>query len=153
MDSLTAFVLSGLLGGLLLALLMAWLQRSGRRPRNHVPDRGRLSTDVINVSRIRVAGVGGLGLVAMAAAVALSVPRISQTLALGLTLGVVLAAVLIARRWRQGAMPSSGRRSGANTMLSIDAPDPGAGDGQTETKGPSFKTAAVQLAAPVRFDS
>jgi hypothetical protein len=75
------------------------------------------------MARIRVAGVGGLGLVA----IAVVVPRIGQSLALGLVLGAVFAAVLIARRSRSGAMPSSGQRAGANTMLSIDTPAPAAG--------------------------
>ena len=40
------------------------------------------STDVINISRIRAAGLGGLGLFAMALVVAWFVPRIGQTLSL-----------------------------------------------------------------------
>ena len=80
------------------------------------------STDIINAARIRVAGIGGLGLVAVAFAVAVSIPRIGLSLGLGLVLGALLAAVLILRRRREGPMPSSGRRPGANTALSIDAP-------------------------------
>lgn len=82
--------------------------------------RGPLSTNVINMSRIRVAGIGGLGLVAMAVTVALNVPRIGQTLLAGLMLGAMLAVVLILRRRRRGPMPSSGRHAGANAVLSID---------------------------------
>jgi len=78
------------------------------------------ATDAINIARIRVAGVGGLGLLAMATVVAWFVPRIGQTLLLGVTLGVFLAAILIIRRHRVGPLPSSGRRPGANTMLSIE---------------------------------
>ena len=55
------------------------------------------------------AGIGGLGLVAMALAVALDVPRIGQTVALGLVLGAVFAAILIGRRRRRGPLPSSGQ--------------------------------------------
>ena len=88
-----------------------------------------LSTDVINAARIRVAGIGGLGLVAMAATVAFFVPRIGQTLAVGLGLGVALAAFLIVRRRRKGPLPSSGAQPGANTILAIDAsPSPAVGD-------------------------
>lgn len=78
--------------------------------------------DVINIASIRVAGIGGLGLVAMALALAWSIPRIGQSLALGAVLGVGLAAVLILWRRRLGPMPTSGGRSGANTTLSIDEP-------------------------------
>jgi hypothetical protein len=83
-----------------------------------------LSTNVINIARIRVAGIGGLGLVAMALVIALAVPRIGQTLVAGLVLGLLFAFVLIARRRKDGAMPSSGRQSRANTILAIDASPP-----------------------------
>jgi hypothetical protein len=83
-------------------------------------------TDVINAARIRVAGIGGLGLVAMALVVAWNVPRIGQELAIGGLLGVALAVALILRRWRIGPLPSSGQRAGANTVLSIDEPPSGA---------------------------
>ena len=79
-------------------------------------------TDVINAARIRVAGIGGLGLVTMALIVAWNVPRIGQELSIGGLLGVVLAAVLILRRRRTGPLPTSSGRSGANTVLSIDEP-------------------------------
>ena len=36
--------------------------------------------------------------------------------------GIALAAVLIALRRGAGALPSSGARPGANTILAIDAP-------------------------------
>jgi hypothetical protein len=122
MDPVTLIVVPGFIGGIVIALLIARLGRD--RVGNDPFTREPVSTDVINVARIRVAGVGGLGLVAMAAVVALNVPRIGQSLALGLVLGVLFAVVLIARRSRSGAMPSSGQRTGANTTLSIDAPAP-----------------------------
>jgi hypothetical protein len=74
------------------------------------------------MSSITVAGIGGLGLVAMAAAVALDVPRIGQTLAIGAVCGVLIAAFMIYRRRSSGSLPSSGQQMGANTTLSIDAP-------------------------------
>lgn len=126
MDPVTLIVVPGFIGGIVIALLIARLGRD--RVGNDPFTREPVSTDVINVARIRVAGVGGLGLVAMAAVVALNVPRIGQSLALGLVLGVLFAVVLIARRSRSGAMPSSGQRTGANTTLSIDAPAPSAGE-------------------------
>ncbi len=82
------------------------------------------STDVINAARIRVMGVGGLGLVAMALLVAIFVPRIGQSVGIGLCLGVLLAVALIAGRRRAGPLPSSGQRVGANTILSIDTSAP-----------------------------
>jgi len=124
MELLMLLAIPGVLGGIVIAFLFVRLNR-GRHARASADafSREPVSTDVINAARIRVAGVGGLGLVAMAFVVAMSVPRIGLSLALGLVLGAMLAAVLILRR-REGPMPSSGRRPGANTMLSIDAPSP-----------------------------
>jgi hypothetical protein len=94
-----------------IALFMALRgRRSGKRKSDRFSD--DLSTDVINMARIRVAGVGGLGLIAMAAVVAWFIPRIGQTLLIGLVLGIVLAVAMILRR----------RRVGAKAILSIDRP-------------------------------
>jgi hypothetical protein len=92
------------------------------RERASSPDGTNPPTDVINIARIRVAGIGGLGLVAMALLVALFVPRIGQELAIGGLLGVGLAAFLILRRRRTGPLPSSGQTMGANNILAIDHP-------------------------------
>jgi hypothetical protein len=78
--------------------------------------------DLINVAAIRVAGVGGVGLAAVALGVALDVPRIGQTLALSAVLGMLFATILILRRRRTGPMRSSGQELGANTTLAIDKP-------------------------------
>ena len=123
MDPVTLVVIPGFLGGLVIALVVLLLQRrGGQHPslvmRKDLP----LSTDVINMASIKVAGVGGLGLVAMAAAVALDVRRIGETVAVGLVCGCVIAVVMIVARRRSGALPSSGRGPGANTTLAIDQP-------------------------------
>ena len=111
MDPVVVIVVPGLIGGVAIALFMA-LHRSRGSKRTSGRFEADPSTDVINMARIRVAGVGGLGLLAMAGVVAWFVPRIGQTLAIGLVLGVVFAAVMILRRRRSGPMPSSGRRPG-----------------------------------------
>jgi hypothetical protein len=58
-----------------------------------------ISTDPINIARIRVAGVGGLGLVAMAGIVAWNVPQIWLATILAAAGGVMIAVALIA--WRR----------------------------------------------------
>jgi hypothetical protein len=126
MDPATFVLALGFLGGLVIAFFIG---HRGRHAPSSSDPFARISTDVINAARIRVAGVGGLGLVAMALVVAAFVPSIRQSLALGLTLGVVLAVVLILWRRRQGPMPSSGRHAGATTTLSIDS-RPTATEGQ-----------------------
>jgi hypothetical protein len=120
MDPVTLVLGVGFLGGLVLALLIFRMQAPGESV-----DSLRLhpiSTDVINIARIRVDGIGGLGLVAMALTVAWFVLRIRQHVAIGVGLGVVFAIVLIALRRRNGPLPSSGETPGANTTLSIDEP-------------------------------
>jgi hypothetical protein len=61
----------------------------------------------INISGIPVAGIGGLGLVAMAVVVAFNMSAAGWTMVAGLTGGVVLAVVLvIARRHMKAKGPS-----------------------------------------------
>ena len=123
MDLALALLLPGLLGGLAFAGVAILLHRKGSRPSLDMPYRpDPISIDMINMASIKVAGVGGLGLVAMAAAVALDVPRIAQSMAVGIVFGAIGAAIVILRRRRTGGMPSSGRGLGANTILRIEIP-------------------------------
>jgi hypothetical protein len=122
MEPLMIIGIPGLFGGLVIALVaLKFRNRGDRRTASDPFARESLSTDVINAAHIRVAGVGGFGLVAMAAVVALSVPKIGIPLGIGAVSGVVLAGILILWRRRNGPMPSSGQRTGANTILAIDA--------------------------------
>jgi hypothetical protein len=89
------------------------VQREGHRDRG--PD--GVSTDVINASRIHVAGVGGLGLVAMAAAVALELPRVGFSVTLGLLGGGLIALAVILFRRRRGPLPTGGATRGARSLL------------------------------------
>ena len=121
MDPVTLFLVPSILGGLAIALLMA--RRQGRGPRSltdaPLPP---VTTDVINIAHIRAAGLGGLGLFAMALVVAWFVPRIGLTLGAGVLFGALLGIVLILSRRRTGPLPSSGGSAGANVTLSIDQP-------------------------------
>jgi hypothetical protein len=120
MNPIALVLVPAIVGGLVMAL---WLVKINRRPRTQATDavlvQERLPTD-INMAHIRVAGIGGLGLVAMALIVAIFVPTIGLSMAAGLVLGTVFALILILRRRHSGPMPSSGRRPGANTTLAID---------------------------------
>ena len=138
MDSVVGVLVPGILGGLLVAYLLSRIQRPSQFLSGD-PFPGRTGTDVINMAHIRVAGVGGLGLVAMCLAVAVWVPRIRQSLAISLGLGVVLAVVLILRRRKTGPMPSSGRSAGANTMLSIDDAGGQTAESKFEVRGSKFE--------------
>lgn len=146
MDPVTLVIVPGFLGGLVIAAIVFLLQRRshGGSVVTLPPDGQPLSTDIINAASIKVAGVGGLGLVAMAAAVALNVPRIGQTLLIGVVLGSVFAAVMIVRRRRAGSMPSSGRQPGANTTLAIDAAAEPATRAEVPPQGHPKQVSAIQ---------
>ena len=107
MEPLLIILVPGLLGGLVLALLIA-----GNRPEPAsivVPRRlAAPSPALINMARIPVEGVGGLGIVAAVVAVAVSDPRIRLATILAAALGAGLALALIAMRRRTGALPSGG---------------------------------------------
>ena len=120
-----AFLAFGIVGGSVIALITTRLHV--RLPDPTGADqfvRRPLSTDVINMANIRVAGVGGLGLVVICAIVALTIPSIGVSVGTGLVTGVVLALILIHHRRRTGPLPSSGKGPGANTVLAIDEAGP-----------------------------
>ena len=144
------FVLVGLAGGLVLALLIA-----GRRqgtPSTFVPRRlAAPSASLINMAHIRVEGVGGLGLVIVAVAVAIVDPRIRLTLIIAAVLGTGLALVMIALRRRNGALPSGGDGPDDRSLLHpegdpsrTDATDArGAGDPVERARLPKFLDARI----------
>jgi hypothetical protein len=116
MEPVVIILVSGLLGGIVLALLIINVRFGPGSPgpgRRLEP----LSPGLINMAHIRVEGVGGLGLVAMAVTVATFEPRIRFAMAIALALGVGLAAVLIALRRRTGPLSSGSHGPGARSML------------------------------------
>ena len=143
MDPVTMVVVPGFLGGLVVALLIFRLQSRTGQPTTRSFREDPLSTDVINIASIKVAGVGGLGLVAMAATVAMDVPRIGQSMIVGVGFGALTAAFLIVWRRRTGVLPSSGQRPGANTTLAIDATS-------EPEKTPPFDVPPVSGREPIR---
>jgi hypothetical protein len=112
-------LLPAAVGGLVVGLALAWRSYRDRRdgrtaaasPDAFGPDVA--STDVINFSRIRVSGIGGLGLVALALVIALEFERVGQTVALGAIGGGLAALGVILFRRRRGPLGSSGAAPGA----------------------------------------
>lgn len=101
--TLVALLLPAVVGGLLLAGLLA---RLNRRQSSGVVRRSTLepmSPDLINMAHIRVAGVGGLGMLGAALVTAISLPEIGVALVAGVGLGAAIAAGLIAYRRRSSA--------------------------------------------------
>ena len=120
MEPVLLVLIPGLLGGLVLALLIA-SKRQGR-PSVVVPRRlAAPSPSLINMAHIQVEGIGGLGMVAAVVAVAIADPRIRLATLLAGALGIGLALVLIALRRRSGAMPWSGDGTDNRFTLRLDA--------------------------------
>jgi len=117
--TLMALLLPGVVGGLLLAALMAHLNR---RPSSGVVSRSRLepmSPDLINMAHIRVTGVGGLGMLGAAVVTAFSLPEIGVALAVGAGLGAAIAVGLVAYRGRSHA-DFGGQDGRPPSLLALD---------------------------------
>ena len=119
MDPVLMLLAPGVLGGLVIALLLRRVHWTDDSAQVAPPAGEPLSSGAINMAHIRVAGEGGLGLVAIAVASAIFVPRIGQTIGLGFVLGAVLAVALVIWRRRTGPLPSSGKRPGAHGEIGI----------------------------------
>ena len=89
-------------------MLIAFRHRTG--PAVQVADEFRdvPPADVINISRVRVSGIGGLGLVVIAGLIAFQYTRVAVTLALGLAGGLLIALFLIRQRRRQSGAAVGG---------------------------------------------
>jgi hypothetical protein len=115
MEPLLIILIPGIAGGILLAFYLA--HRPARPAVAAAAVRRPLppaSPSLINMARIQIDGVGGLGMVAMALAVAIAVPWIRLSIAVGLVLGAVVAAALIGWR-RSRPLASSSRHAGAHS--------------------------------------
>ena len=140
MEPLLIIIVPGVLGGIVLALLMSRLPAPQNRERQSQLEPP--STSMINMARIRIVGVGGLGMVAMAITVAIFVPRIRSSMILAFVLGVVLAMALIAVRRRKGPLSSSDG-PGAHVMFPMEPP-PAPGDSDRSSTYSRHELAAEQ---------
>ena len=124
MEPLLIVLVPGVLGGIILAVLLGgrWIDLRSRgvdRPLEST------SPSLINMAHIPVQGGGGLGIVAAVIAVALADSRIRVAIGIAALLGVVLAAVLIARRRERGPLSSGGGDSASASMLGLGRERPG----------------------------
>ena len=146
MDPVTLFMMTAFFGGLVLALWLSRTKRASHRQPGPVRGEDQVRLDVIDIARIKVAGVGGLGFVVVALAVAASIPSIGVLLAIGCASGAILAIGLIFWRRRVGPMPSSSQRPGANTTLSIETAEQ-ASDLERHDQGPQQHARSAPLLA------
>jgi len=126
METALVLMFPGLLGGLILAAVLARLNRT---PSSNLSRRSNLepiSPDVINMAHIRVAGVGGLGMMAAALIIAINVPEIGFALLVAVVLGVITAVWLIAYRSRPNQPGGGGDHEIPPSVLTLDDHRPGA---------------------------
>lgn len=139
METALALMLPGLLGGLVLAAVLARLNRT---PSSNLSRRSNLepiSPDVINMAHIRVAGVGGLGMMAAALIIAINLPEIGFALLVAVVLGLVTAGGLIAYRSRPNQAGGGGYDERPPSVLTLDdhRPEPRpAPDGNCQAVAP-----------------
>jgi hypothetical protein len=130
MEPLLIALVPGVIGGIILAVLLGsrWIDlRTGGGDRRLAP----ASPSLINMAHIPVSGGGGLGIVAAVIAVALADPRIRVAIGIAALLGVVFAAVLIARRRERGPLSSGGGDSASPSMLGLGRDQPGRAPGRS----------------------
>ncbi len=94
-------------GGLIAAAALIASRRSGlgASSSRHDPFENS-NSDVINIARLRVAGVGGVGLIVVAGAMAMTFPRIGWSLVVSAVAGVALAITWILSRREQAVKGS-----------------------------------------------
>jgi hypothetical protein len=120
MEPLLIVLIPGVFGGLLLALLLAgnfWKRSTTVVPRRLAAP----SPALINMARIPVEGVGGLGMVAAVITVAATDPRIRVATIVAAILGGGLALLLIAMRKHNGSLPSGADGTDDGSTLHLDA--------------------------------
>jgi hypothetical protein len=122
---LGGFLILTVLGGAAAGCALFLTNRFRRAPAS-VPDsfaRDAFSTDTVNFAHVRVAGVGGVGLMIVALAMALDFALVGAVLLTGLIGGVAAAVVVILWRRRGGGpLPSSSSGSGARGVLFVETP-------------------------------
>lgn len=123
MEPLLIILVPGVVGGIILAVLLATRRialRTGGDRRLAPP-----SPSLINMAHIPVEGGGGLGIVAAVIAVALAEPRIRLAIGIAALFGAGFALVLIMLRRDRGPLVSGGDDSGPHSMLGLGREQPG----------------------------
>jgi hypothetical protein len=101
-DFVEGFLLMAVVGGAIVAGMRFVLERRKRIAAVADPfSRDVFSTDTINISHVRVAGLGGAGLVLAAFVVGLQYQLTTVAMAAGVVGGVLLAVALIVFRRRK----------------------------------------------------
>jgi len=118
--TLVALVLPAVVGGVLLAALLMRVNRRASSGLVAPSELEPMSPDLINMAHIRVAGLGGLGMLGATVVTAISLPQIGAALVASVGLGAGVAAGLIAYRRRSAAAGDGGPDRRLPTMLALD---------------------------------
>ena len=106
-----AIAILGVAGGGIIAAILHWkLLHWTTLPQGADPFAGRGPTEIVNVSSVRVAGLGGFGMVIVAFALVFEFDQAAALVTSGLIGGAVIAMLLRRNRLRHGIFPSSGDR-------------------------------------------
>jgi hypothetical protein len=102
-DEFAGFLAVSLLGGVATALVLAGTNRHRPRPAAADPfARDVFTADIVNIAHVRVAGLGGLGLVLVSVFVTFQYQLVAASVIAGLAGGLVYAGALILYRARRG---------------------------------------------------
>jgi hypothetical protein len=142
METELALMLPGLLGGLILAAVLARLNRTPSSKLSRRSELEPISPDAINMAHIRVAGVGGLGMMAAALIIAINLPEIGFALLVAVALGVITAGGLIAYRSRPNQPGGGGYNEMPPSVLTLDNHRPGPRS-RTGRELPGSRAAAI----------
>ena len=133
MEPLLIILVPGVVGGIVLAVLLATRRialRNGGDRRLAPP-----SPSLINMAHIPVEGGGGLGIVAAVIAVALADPRIRVAIGIAALFGAGFALLLIMLRRDRGPLVSGGDDSGPHSMLGLGRDQPGRASARSTSEG------------------
>lgn len=115
MEPLLIILVPGVIGGIVLSLFIMRLRRT--TPLTFVAKRLEpTSPSLINMSSIKVEGLGGLGMVAAVIAVAIADPRIRLAVIIAAVFGGALGYVLIRARRSSGGLHSGGDPDGDSLL-------------------------------------
>lgn len=142
METALAMMLPGLVGGLVLALVLGRLNRvpSSNPGRRSALD--PISPDMINMAHIRVAGVGGLGMIAASVIVAVNLPEIGVALLIAVVLGAIIGGGLIFYRSRSNPPGRSGPDDMHPALFTL-RDDPRRSDSRPSQELPGSRAAAI----------
>ncbi len=123
MEPLLIILVPGVIGGIVLSMFITRLRRT--TPPTFVSKRLEpTSPSLINMSSIKVEGLGGLGMVAAVIAVAIADPRIRLAVIIAGVLGGGLAFLLIRARRSSGGLHSGDDPDG-DSLLHLEDHRPG----------------------------